>query len=60
MTIQDLINRYPTRQAAADAGGVNRVTIHNYLAGRTDPRWFVFLALCRGAGVDPMTVTRSQ
>jgi hypothetical protein len=58
ITIQNLINQYPTRQAAADAAGVNRVTIHNYVAGRTDPKWFTFLALCRGAGMDPLEVTR--
>ena len=56
MIIIDLINKYPTRQAAADAAGVNRVTIHNYISGRTDPKWFTFIALCRGVGVDPMTV----
>tara|TARA_R110000787_G_scaffold73512_1_gene163909 strand:- start:747 stop:935 length:189 start_codon:yes stop_codon:yes gene_type:complete len=54
MTIQDLINRYPSRVAAAKVAQVTRGTIHNWMTGSTKPELFGVLRLCAEMNVDPM------
>ena len=57
MIIKDLINKCGTREQAAAIAGVQVRTVYNWLAGRTEPTFAQGLALCRHAGVDPMTMT---
>ncbi len=58
--LSDVIDKCTTRQAAADAAGVQVRTVYNWLAGRTEPNFWQGLALCKLAGVDPFKVHRDD
>lgn len=54
--VKDVIDMCGTREQAATIAGVRRRTVHNWLAGKSQPSFFQGVALCRAAGVDPFTV----
>ncbi len=54
--LSDVIDMCGTREQAATIAGVKRRTVHNWLAGKSQPSFFQGIALCRAAGVDPFTV----
>ena len=56
LTISDVINLCGKRQNAADAAGVSRKTIHNWLNGIGEPSFSQGLRLCAASGINPATV----
>jgi len=55
--LKNVIDKCGTREQAAAVARVQVRTVYNWLAGRTEPTFVQGLALCRHAGVDPLTVS---
>ena len=49
--IKTLIESFPTRDAAAAAGGVSTDQIHRYMRGENEPRFDVVARMALAAGV---------